>query len=85
MWANSKHDIYVMHHFAINHWSPLQNKVTQVINLSGQVRSFAFFVLQAKAIQPFSRRKRKIGLEHSEIKASKSSGRKAGMVTLKVA
>ncbi|GAQ83831.1 hypothetical protein KFL_001640060 [Klebsormidium nitens] len=36
VWANSKHDIYVMHHFAINHWSPLQNKVTQVINLSGQ-------------------------------------------------
>jgi hypothetical protein len=41
VWANSKHDIYVMHHYAINHWSPLRRKVTPVMNLSGQVGNLA--------------------------------------------
>eukprot|EP00898_Chlorokybus_atmophyticus_P008656 jgi/Chlat1/8792/Chrsp90S09252 len=35
VWATSKHDVYVMHHCAINHWSPVRNKATEVLNLGG--------------------------------------------------
>eukprot|EP00245_Coleochaete_scutata_P000350 TRINITY_DN1043_c0_g1_i1.p1 TRINITY_DN1043_c0_g1~~TRINITY_DN1043_c0_g1_i1.p1 ORF type:complete len:481 (+),score=80.33 TRINITY_DN1043_c0_g1_i1:88-1443(+) len=35
VWATSKHDVYVMHQYAINHWSPLSRKCTKVLNLGG--------------------------------------------------
>lgn len=35
VWATSKHDIYIMHNCAINHWSPLTQRLTQVLNLHG--------------------------------------------------
>eukprot|EP00897_Mesotaenium_endlicherianum_P006613 jgi/Mesen1/5980/ME000302S04982 len=37
VWATSKHDVYVMHHYAINHWSPVSRTATEVMNLSGPV------------------------------------------------
>lgn len=37
VWATSKHDVYVMHHYAINHWSPIKRKGTAVLDLIGPV------------------------------------------------
>ena len=38
VWAASPHDVYVMHHYTVNHWSPLSKKPTQVLNLTGPVQ-----------------------------------------------
>lgn len=37
VWATSKHDVYVMYHYAINHWSPLQRNLAEVLNLGGPI------------------------------------------------
>ncbi|KAF8391719.1 hypothetical protein HHK36_024028 [Tetracentron sinense] len=37
VWATSKHDVYLMSHFSIIHWSSLTCNKTEVLNVSGHV------------------------------------------------
>ncbi|CAA0815463.1 Transducin/WD40 repeat-like superfamily protein [Striga hermonthica] len=37
VWSTSKHDVYLMSHFSIIHWSSLSSRKTEVLNVSGQV------------------------------------------------
>ncbi|RVW87107.1 hypothetical protein CK203_027013 [Vitis vinifera] len=37
VWSTSKHDVYLMSHFSIIHWSSLSCKKTEVLNVSGHV------------------------------------------------
>ncbi|KAK3009119.1 hypothetical protein RJ639_014915 [Escallonia herrerae] len=37
VWSTSKHDVYLMSHFSIIHWSSLSGKKTEVLNVSGHV------------------------------------------------
>ncbi|XP_048323542.1 uncharacterized WD repeat-containing protein C2A9.03 [Ziziphus jujuba] len=37
VWSTSKHDVYLMSHFSIIHWSSLRCKKTEVLDVSGHV------------------------------------------------
>lgn len=37
IWASSKHDVYVLYQYGVNHWSPLSRKLTPVLNVAGPV------------------------------------------------
>ena len=37
VWATSKHDVYLMSHFSVMHWSSLTCKMSEVLNVSGHV------------------------------------------------
>ncbi|KAL8142469.1 hypothetical protein V2J09_015501 [Rumex salicifolius] len=37
VWASSKHDIYLMSHFSVIHWSSLTASKTEVLNVAGHV------------------------------------------------
>ncbi|KAL5583314.1 hypothetical protein UlMin_015756 [Ulmus minor] len=37
VWSTSKHDVYLMSHFSIIHWSSLSCKKTEVLDVSGHV------------------------------------------------
>lgn len=37
VWATSKHDVYLMSHFSIIHWSSLSCTKSEVLNVSGHV------------------------------------------------
>ncbi|KAL3685555.1 hypothetical protein R1sor_003577 [Riccia sorocarpa] len=37
VWATSKHDVYLMHDFAVMHWSPLTRRSSEVLNVRGPV------------------------------------------------
>ncbi|XP_059658556.1 uncharacterized WD repeat-containing protein C2A9.03-like [Cornus florida] len=37
VWSTSKHDVYLMSHFSIKHWSSLSSKKTEVLDVSGHV------------------------------------------------
>ncbi|KAG9145173.1 hypothetical protein Leryth_008960 [Lithospermum erythrorhizon] len=37
VWSTSKHDVYLMSHYSIIHWSSLSCKRTEVLNVSGHV------------------------------------------------
>lgn len=37
VWATSKHDVYLMSHFSVIHWSALTCKKAEVLNVSGHV------------------------------------------------
>ncbi|XP_022039597.1 uncharacterized WD repeat-containing protein C2A9.03 isoform X1 [Helianthus annuus] len=37
VWATSKHDVYLMSHFSVFHWSSLKSVKTEVLNVSGHV------------------------------------------------
>ncbi|KAH9749979.1 WD REPEATS REGION domain-containing protein [Citrus sinensis] len=37
VWSTSKHDVYLMSHFSIVHWSSLSSKRTEVLDVSGHV------------------------------------------------
>ncbi|KAL2473572.1 Transducin/WD40 repeat-like superfamily protein [Forsythia ovata] len=37
IWSTSKHDVYLMSHYVIMHWSSLTSKKTEVLNVSGHV------------------------------------------------
>lgn len=37
VWSTSKHDVYLMSHFSIVHWSSLSCKRTEVLDVSGHV------------------------------------------------
>ncbi|XP_051125921.1 uncharacterized WD repeat-containing protein C2A9.03-like isoform X2 [Andrographis paniculata] len=37
VWSTSKHDVYLMSHYSIIHWSSLSSKRTEVLNVSGHV------------------------------------------------
>ncbi|KAG5555651.1 hypothetical protein RHGRI_006338 [Rhododendron griersonianum] len=37
VWATSKHDVYLMSHFSVTHWSALTCNKTEVLNFSGHV------------------------------------------------
>ncbi|KAL2455372.1 Transducin/WD40 repeat-like superfamily protein [Abeliophyllum distichum] len=37
VWSTSKHDVYLMTHYVIMHWSSLTSKKTEVLNVSGHV------------------------------------------------
>ncbi|XP_010536789.1 PREDICTED: uncharacterized WD repeat-containing protein C2A9.03 [Tarenaya hassleriana] len=37
VWATSKHDVYLMSHFSIVHWSTLTSAKNEVLNVSGHV------------------------------------------------
>ncbi|CAA0836545.1 Transducin/WD40 repeat-like superfamily protein [Striga hermonthica] len=37
VWSTSKHDVYLMSHYSIIHWSSLTSKKTEVLNVSGHV------------------------------------------------
>lgn len=37
VWATSKHDVYLMSHFSVLHWSSLTRKKSEVLNVSGHV------------------------------------------------
>ncbi|XP_074581820.1 putative WD repeat-containing protein C2A9.03 [Curcuma longa] len=40
VWATSKHDVYLMSHDAVLHWSALNGKEYEVINVSGHIAPF---------------------------------------------
>ncbi|KAM0863452.1 hypothetical protein ACQ4PT_044585 [Festuca glaucescens] len=37
VWATSKHDVYLLSHFSVHHWSALTGVDTEVINIEGHV------------------------------------------------
>ncbi|TVU28306.1 hypothetical protein EJB05_19819, partial [Eragrostis curvula] len=37
VWATSKHDVYLMSHFSVLHWSALSGKDTELMNVQGHV------------------------------------------------
>ncbi|KAG8072175.1 hypothetical protein GUJ93_ZPchr0006g41815 [Zizania palustris] len=37
VWATSKHDVYLMSHFSVLHWSALSNVNTELMNVQGHV------------------------------------------------
>ncbi|KAE8677251.1 actin-related protein 8-like [Hibiscus syriacus] len=37
VWATSKHDVYLMSHFSVIHWSSLKHKKREILNVSGHV------------------------------------------------
>lgn len=37
VWATSKHDVYLMSHFSVIHWSSLTCSDSEVLNVSGHV------------------------------------------------
>lgn len=37
VWATSKHDVYLMSHFSVMHWSSLTSTKSEVLNVSGHV------------------------------------------------
>ncbi|CAI9773195.1 unnamed protein product [Fraxinus pennsylvanica] len=37
VWSTSKHDVYLVSHYVITHWSSLTSKKTEVLNVSGHV------------------------------------------------
>jgi hypothetical protein len=37
VWATSKHDVYLMSHYSVLHWSSLTCKKTELIDLQGHV------------------------------------------------
>lgn len=37
MWATSKHDVYLMSHYSVVHWSALTRDKFEVMNVSGRV------------------------------------------------
>ncbi|CAN1302626.1 Uncharacterized WD repeat-containing protein C2A9.03 [Linum perenne] len=37
VWSTSKHDVYLMSHYSIVHWSSLLAKKTEVLNVSGHI------------------------------------------------
>ncbi|XWS09566.1 hypothetical protein CRYUN_Cryun39dG0001200 [Craigia yunnanensis] len=37
VWATSKHDVYLMSHFSVMHWSSLTHRKREVLNVSGHV------------------------------------------------
>ncbi|XP_062015035.1 uncharacterized WD repeat-containing protein C2A9.03-like isoform X2 [Rosa rugosa] len=37
VWATSKHDVYLMSHFSVIHWSSLSCEASEVLNVSGHV------------------------------------------------
>lgn len=37
VWATSKHDVYLMSHFSVIHWSSLRCTKSEVLNVSGHV------------------------------------------------
>ncbi|CAA7025367.1 unnamed protein product [Microthlaspi erraticum] len=37
VWATSNHDVYLMSHYSITHWSSLTRSVNEVLNLAGHV------------------------------------------------
>ena len=37
VWSTSKHDVYLMSHYSIVHWSSLSCKKNEVLNVSGHV------------------------------------------------
>ncbi|KAK9152287.1 hypothetical protein Syun_010596 [Stephania yunnanensis] len=37
VWATSKHDVYLMSHFSVIHWSSMTCKKSEVLNVSGHV------------------------------------------------
>ncbi|GFP94785.1 uncharacterized WD repeat-containing protein c2a9.03 [Phtheirospermum japonicum] len=37
VWAASKHDVYLMSHFSVMHWSSLTCKKSEILNVSGHV------------------------------------------------
>ncbi|KAK8644041.1 hypothetical protein V6N13_013314 [Hibiscus sabdariffa] len=37
VWATSKHDVYLMSHFSVMHWSSLTHKKREILNVSGHV------------------------------------------------
>ncbi|EFJ18234.1 hypothetical protein SELMODRAFT_112794 [Selaginella moellendorffii] len=47
IWATSKHDVYLMQNFCVLHWSPVSQKVSQVLNVNSppppEVRSRTSF------------------------------------------
>ncbi|XWS27666.1 hypothetical protein CRYUN_Cryun25bG0001000 [Craigia yunnanensis] len=36
-WATSKHDVYLMSHFSVMHWSSLTHRKREILNVSGHV------------------------------------------------
>jgi hypothetical protein len=37
VWATSKHDVYLMSHFSVLHWSALSGVDTELMNVKGHV------------------------------------------------
>lgn len=37
VWSTSKHDVYLVAHYSIVHWSSLSSKRSEVLNVSGHV------------------------------------------------
>jgi hypothetical protein len=37
VWATSKHDIYLVSHYSIRHWSAFSGVDTELINVQGHV------------------------------------------------
>lgn len=37
VWSTSKHDVYLVSHYSIVHWSSLNSKRSEVLNVSGHV------------------------------------------------
>lgn len=37
VWATSKHDVYLMSHFSVLHWSALTGQPKELVNVQGHV------------------------------------------------
>lgn len=46
VWATSKHDVYLMSHFSVIHWSSISCSKSEVLNVSGHVAPSEVSVLE---------------------------------------
>jgi hypothetical protein len=37
VWATSKHDVYLITHYSVRHWSALSSADTEILNVEGHV------------------------------------------------
>lgn len=37
VWATSKHDVYLVSNYSVNHWSSISGTLSEIINFAGHV------------------------------------------------
>ena len=53
VWATSKHDVYLISNYSVNHWSSLSGNLSEIINFAGHVAPAPTEVMQSLK-QPYS-------------------------------
>ncbi|CAN1302618.1 Uncharacterized WD repeat-containing protein C2A9.03 [Linum perenne] len=51
VWSTSKHDVYLVSHYSIVHWSSLLGKKTEVLNVSGHIAPQEIFSGLSSSVQ----------------------------------